>query len=90
MSPSDVCLLSSSHEAVIAHSISENSSALIRTEIAAPADVCAHTKNNKLIKSFFSDQMELQQIGSEESILEEAKENRNQDSTDVAISETEK
>ena len=34
--------------------------------------------------------MELQQIGYEESILEEAKENGNQDSTDVAISETEK
>ena len=34
--------------------------------------------------------MELQQIGCEEPILEEAKENGNQDSTDVAISEKDK
>ena len=40
--------------------------------------------------NFFSDQIELQQIGSKESIFEETKENGNQDLTDVAISETDK
>ena len=43
-----------------------------------------------IVSIFFSDQIELQQIGSKESIFEETKKNGNQDSADVAISETDK